>query len=84
MLSGLSWHQSALSVEYWLWVDILLISIMKLSGGYQRIWASDVVLHDGSIFTIFTTGISLAAPAHHHSLSLSPSLSLHNSQTELT
>ena len=59
MLSGLSWHQSALSVEYWLWVDILLISIMKLSGGYQGIWASDVVLHDGSIFTIFTTGISL-------------------------
>ena len=36
MLSGLSWHQSALSVEFSLWVDIPIKTIIKLDTGYQK------------------------------------------------
>ena len=35
-MSGLSWHQSALSVEFSLWVDIPIKTIIKLDTGYQK------------------------------------------------
>ena len=73
MLSGLSWHQSGLSVEYCLWVDILLISIIKLGTGYQEYEPVMLSCMMGQYLpSLQHESHWVAVPAHYHSLSLSP------------